>query len=110
MSDLSDVAVLMPAFNGQADVERTLASFRETSAVHVLIVDDGSTPPIVAPAIEGMKVEILRMPKNGGIERWYSPTRAGASARSKGKGDKGRTRMPVGGSGNAWLQVYTEHG
>ncbi|SAL00672.1 glycosyl transferase family protein [Caballeronia calidae] len=69
MSDLSDIAVLMPAFNGQADVERTLASFRETSAVHVLIVDDGSTPPIVAPVIDGMHIDILRMPKNGGIER-----------------------------------------
>ncbi|KND55738.1 Glycosyl transferase, family 2 [Candidatus Paraburkholderia kirkii] len=58
----------MPAFNGQADVERTLASFREASPVRVLIVDDGSTPPIVAPAIDGMRIEILRMPKNGGIE------------------------------------------
>ncbi|SAK44346.1 glycosyl transferase family protein [Caballeronia catudaia] len=69
MNDLSDVAVLMPAFNGQADVERTLASLRETSMVHVLIVDDGSAPPIVAPAIGGMNIDILRMPKNGGIER-----------------------------------------
>ncbi|SAK69930.1 glycosyltransferase [Caballeronia ptereochthonis] len=69
MTDLSDVAVLIPAFNGQADVERTLASFRETSPVRVLIVDDGSTPPIVAPAVDGMQIEILRMPKNGGIER-----------------------------------------
>ncbi|CCD36806.1 Glycosyl transferase, family 2 [Candidatus Paraburkholderia kirkii UZHbot1] len=69
MSDLADVAVLMPAFNDQADVERTLASFRETSPVHVLIVDDDSTPPIAAPAIDGMRIEILRMPKNGGIER-----------------------------------------
>lgn len=66
---LDDVAVLMPAFNGQADVERTLASFAEDSPVHVLIVDDGSTPPIVAPRRPGMNVEILRMPQNGGIER-----------------------------------------
>lgn len=66
---LDDVAVLMPAFNGQADVERTLASFAEDSLIHVLIVDDGSTPPIVAPQRPGMNVEILRMPQNGGIER-----------------------------------------
>lgn len=66
---LSDVAVLMPAYNGQADVARTLASFAEGARVHVLIVDDGSTPPIIAPTLADMDVEVLRMPKNGGIER-----------------------------------------
>ncbi len=69
MNALSDVMVLLPAFNGQSEVNRTLASFREASTVRVLIVDDGSTPPIVAPAIDGMDIEILRMPQNGGIER-----------------------------------------
>ncbi|BAO87155.1 glycosyltransferase [Caballeronia cordobensis] len=69
MNALSDVAVLIPAFNGQAEVERTLASFSEASTIRVLIVDDGSTPPIAAPAIDGMDIEILRMPANGGIER-----------------------------------------
>lgn len=66
---LADVAVLMPAYNGQADVERTLASFVEDATIYALIVDDGSTPPIIAPAVRGMHIEILRMPKNGGIER-----------------------------------------
>jgi glycosyltransferase involved in cell wall biosynthesis len=66
---LDDVAVLLPAFNGQADVDLTLASFSETAPIHVLIVDDGSTPPIVAPRIANMKIEVLRMPRNGGIER-----------------------------------------
>ncbi|ALP62226.1 glycosyltransferase [Paraburkholderia caribensis] len=66
---LDDVAVLMPAYNGQADVERTLASFSEDARIHVLIVDDGSTPPIVAPALPNLSIEVLRMPKNGGIER-----------------------------------------
>jgi glycosyltransferase involved in cell wall biosynthesis len=37
--------------------------------VRVLIVDDGSTPPIAAPDIDGMRIEILRLPRNGGIER-----------------------------------------
>jgi glycosyltransferase involved in cell wall biosynthesis len=69
MNVLDDVAVLMPAFNGQSDVNRTLESFRETSMVRVVIVDDGSTPPIVAPAIDNMTIEIVRMPKNDGIER-----------------------------------------
>nr|WKF58552.1 Putative glycosyltransferase EpsE [Paraburkholderia busanensis] len=66
---LDDVAVLMPAYNGQADVELTLASFSENAPVHVLIVDDGSTPPIVAPSIANMQIDVLRMPRNGGIER-----------------------------------------
>ncbi|MFM0113450.1 glycosyltransferase [Paraburkholderia nemoris] len=66
---LDDVAVLMPAYNGQADVDLTLTSFSESALIHVLIVDDGSTPPIVAPAIANVKIEVLRMPQNGGIER-----------------------------------------
>jgi glycosyltransferase involved in cell wall biosynthesis len=68
-ASLDDVAVLMPAYNGQPDVERTLASFSESAQVHVLIVDDGSTPPIVAPAVPNLTVDILRMPQNVGIER-----------------------------------------
>ncbi|ANB71535.1 glycosyl transferase [Paraburkholderia phytofirmans OLGA172] len=66
---LDDVAVLMPAYNGQADVDLTLASFSENALVHVLIVDDGSTPPIAAPTIPNMMIEVLRMPQNRGIER-----------------------------------------
>ncbi|MFT0172034.1 glycosyltransferase [Paraburkholderia mimosarum] len=66
---LADVAVLMPAYNGQDDVARTLASFDEDATIYALVVDDGSTPPIVAPEVPGMCVEVLRMPKNGGIER-----------------------------------------
>ncbi|MFP4828513.1 glycosyltransferase [Paraburkholderia sp. BR10879] len=66
---LADVAVLMPAYNGQDDVARTLASFDEDATIYALVVDDGSTPPIVAPEVPGMCVEILRMAQNGGIER-----------------------------------------
>ncbi|MEX3954062.1 glycosyltransferase family 2 protein [Paraburkholderia sp. EG287B] len=66
---LADVAVLMPAYNGQNDVARTLASFEEDANIYALVVDDGSTPPIVAPEVPGMCVEVLRMSQNGGIER-----------------------------------------
>lgn len=69
VTSLDEVAVLIPAYNGQADVDRTLASFSEHALVHVLIVDDGSTPPIVAPALPNMAIDILRMPRNGGIEK-----------------------------------------
>ncbi|CAG9255641.1 Glycosyl transferase, family 2 [Paraburkholderia unamae] len=66
---LADVAVLMPAYNGQHDVERTLASFDENATIYALVVDDGSTPPIVVPEVPGMQVDVLRMATNGGIER-----------------------------------------
>ncbi|MDR5751400.1 MULTISPECIES: glycosyltransferase [unclassified Caballeronia] len=68
MSPLDDVAILIPAFNGQSELERTLASFREDAPVRVLIVDDGSTPPIVAPPIPGLDIDVLRLAANGGIE------------------------------------------
>lgn len=48
----------MPALNGQADVERTLASFVEDAPLYALIVDNGSTPPIDAPSVSGMQVEV----------------------------------------------------
>lgn len=66
---LAGVSVLIPAYNCQLDLERTLCSFQEPAPVHVLIVDDGSTPPISAPAIDGLSVEVLRLARNGGIER-----------------------------------------
>jgi len=66
---LDDIAILIPAFNAQADLERTLASFREGAAVRVLVIDDGSLPPVVAPAINGLLIDVLRLPRNGGIER-----------------------------------------
>lgn len=66
---LADVTVLMPVYNAQEDAVRTLASFRECAPVRVLLVDDGSTPPIVAPVLPNVVVDILRMPQNGGIER-----------------------------------------
>lgn len=65
----ADVTVLMPVYNAQEAVERTLASFDERTPVRVLIVDDGSVPPMVAPVSSRLIVDILRMPRNGGIER-----------------------------------------
>jgi hypothetical protein len=44
---LDDVTVLIPVFNAQHGLERTLASFCERAPVRVLVVDDGSLPPIV---------------------------------------------------------------
>lgn len=66
---LDDVAVLIPAYNCQADLERTLASFDEPAPLNVLIVDDGSTPPVVVPDMPGLRIDVLRLTPNGGIER-----------------------------------------
>ncbi len=66
---LDDVAVLIPAYNGHDDLLRSLASLSEAARVRVLIVDDGSTPPIAPPEMPGLDIEVLRMPRNGGIER-----------------------------------------
>ncbi|WP_414444098.1 glycosyltransferase [Burkholderia sp. 22PA0106] len=66
---LDDVAVLIPAYNGHEYLERTLASFDEPAPVHVLVVDDGSTPPVAPGEHAGLRIEVLRMPQNGGIER-----------------------------------------
>ncbi|WP_186080470.1 glycosyltransferase [Burkholderia gladioli] len=65
---LDEVAVLIPAYNGHHDLERSLASLAETAPVHVLVVDDGSTPPIAPAPRAGLDIEVLRMPRNGGIE------------------------------------------
>ncbi|HEV7820366.1 MAG TPA: glycosyltransferase [Burkholderiales bacterium] len=63
------VSVLIPAYNGHDDLERTLRSLREDGPVAVLVVDDGSVPPIAPPQIAGLSVDVLRMPHNVGIER-----------------------------------------
>jgi glycosyltransferase involved in cell wall biosynthesis len=67
--ELNDVTVLIPAYNCQADLERTLASLAAHASLKVLIVDDGSTPAIVAPDLPQLNIEILRLTPNGGIER-----------------------------------------
>jgi glycosyltransferase involved in cell wall biosynthesis len=78
MTDLLHAAqldVLMPVFNAQDDAWRTLAALDEPALarVRVLIVDDGSTPPFVAPPPSRLAanvfVEVLRLSPNGGIEK-----------------------------------------
>lgn len=77
MSDLlhpAQLDVLMPVFNAQDDAWRTLAALDEPALarVRVLIVDDGSTPPFVAPPTStlaaNVHIDILRLSPNGGIE------------------------------------------
>lgn len=62
----SRVAVLMPAYNAQADLERSLLSLvGDIDPQDILVVDDGSSTPMVAPA--DAPARILRLEKNRGI-------------------------------------------
>lgn len=67
--DLSDVVVLMPVHNDEAEAWHTLASFDEPYDFQVLVVDDGSRPPFRAPADSaGISVEVLRLESQCGVE------------------------------------------
>lgn len=63
--DSSRVALLIPAYNCQAYLNASVAGLPTEEPLHVLIVDDGSTPPLVAPPCDPIhSVEILRNPVN----------------------------------------------
>lgn len=63
--------VLIPAFNDRPALDRTLASLAEDQhPFDVLVVDDGSVPPLDVPAAAGVhQVVTLRLVVNGGIAR-----------------------------------------
>jgi glycosyltransferase involved in cell wall biosynthesis len=64
------LAVLMPVYNGQRGLERSLESLRDDGAVFdVVVVDDGSEPPIRVPSGDDLRftVTLIRLPQNRGI-------------------------------------------
>lgn len=65
------IAVLIPVHNGQADLDRTLASIDvQSGEFDVFVVDDGSSPAItVDTAALKHRVVLIRMDENVGIER-----------------------------------------
>jgi glycosyltransferase involved in cell wall biosynthesis len=66
--DNSRVALLLPAYNCQADLNATIAALPVEEPLFVLIVDDGSTPPLVEPACDAAhQICILRNQRNRGI-------------------------------------------
>jgi len=69
--DPGTVAVLIPVFNDDGRLATTVQSVHEQGvAVVVVIVDDGSTPPIAPAALApGHDVVVLRHEENQGIER-----------------------------------------
>jgi glycosyltransferase involved in cell wall biosynthesis len=67
---LPRIAVLIPVHNGQADLDRTLASVdAQSGAFDVFVVDDGSEPAIkVDQSRYRHRVILKRLAKNKGIE------------------------------------------
>lgn len=62
------LAVLMPAYQDQAALERSLQSLRQDGAdFDAVVVDDGSKPPIRMPADLPFRVTLLRLAANRGI-------------------------------------------
>jgi glycosyltransferase involved in cell wall biosynthesis len=62
------LAVLMPVYNAQRGLERSLASLRsDGSEFEVFIVDDGSVPPLVVPEGMPFPIRLVRAPCNQGI-------------------------------------------
>lgn len=62
------IALLIPVWNRQAKLERALASLiAEAALLKVVVIDDGSEPPIqIAPAA-GLDVQLIRLDGNQGI-------------------------------------------
>jgi glycosyltransferase involved in cell wall biosynthesis len=66
------LCVLIPVFNNQAGLMRTLRSLAaEVSPLDVLVVDDGSDPPVwIGPGMAGAhRIVLTRLERNGGITR-----------------------------------------
>jgi glycosyltransferase involved in cell wall biosynthesis len=62
------LAVLMPVYNGQRALERSLESLRhDGAAFDVVVVDDGSEPPIRVPDGLPFTVTLIRLARNRGI-------------------------------------------
>jgi glycosyltransferase involved in cell wall biosynthesis len=63
------IAVLIPVFNAQAKLERTLRSLdSESAAFDIFVVDDGSSPAIVVDATRyGHRVVLVRLDRNRGV-------------------------------------------
>ena len=58
---LPKVALLVPAYNCQEDLNASIRDLPVEEPLHILVVDDGSMPPLVAPPCDPLhSVEIVR--------------------------------------------------
>ncbi len=66
------LCVLIPVYNNQAGLERTLASLAVATPAgfEIIVVDDGSNPPLRIEAFAGPhRIHAARLEQNGGITR-----------------------------------------
>ena len=63
---LPKVALLVPAYNCQEDLNASIRDLPVEEPLHILVVDDGSMPPLVAPPCDPLhSVEIVHdFPRN----------------------------------------------
>jgi len=62
------LAVLIPVYNAQHGLERSLGSLgSDGSEFDAFIVDDGSVPPLVVPEGMPFPITLIRQPRNQGI-------------------------------------------
>jgi glycosyltransferase involved in cell wall biosynthesis len=67
-TDGTRVAVLIPAYDDQAGLERSLESLTQDGAdFDVIVVDDGSNPPLRVPDGPPFRATLLRLAANKGI-------------------------------------------
>jgi glycosyltransferase involved in cell wall biosynthesis len=65
---MARVAVLIPVYNNPLGLEKTLCSL-VGAPVDVVVVDDGSSPPLVLPRVGAGCTILIRLESNLGIER-----------------------------------------
>lgn len=66
---MCEVALLIPVYNNQLGLERSLSALPTEVPLDVVVVDDGSEPPISQPKVsEPHRLFLLRLEQNRGIE------------------------------------------
>jgi glycosyltransferase involved in cell wall biosynthesis len=83
------VSVVVPAFQCQSTLDLTLAALsRQTypaDLLEVIVVDDGSDPPLTLPSIRPEGTTLLRVPDSGGSGWGRSNALRWAAAHSRGE-------------------------
>lgn len=65
---MNRIALLIPVFQNQLGAEKSLGSLSEDVPLDIVLIDDGSSPPLEVPrAHPAHSIVLLRQPKNMGI-------------------------------------------
>lgn len=67
-SDTTPIALLIPVWNRQAKLDRALGSLvGEAALLQVVVIDDGSEPPVRCDPSLPLDIHLIRLPTNQGI-------------------------------------------